>query len=609
MMKVVVPSLVLVLSLVLHVLRSPVSAQTCSGCFPLGSFPAEYQTCGGNRYAGLPFATRSPVMAQHGVAATSQPLATNVALDVMKRGGNAIDAAIAANAVLGLMEPTGCGIGGDLFAIVWDPVSSRLHGLNGSGRSPSNLTHPALLARLAEVNSPASIPPYGPLPISVPGCVDAWFSLHSRFGKLPMADVLQPAVDYAREGFPVSQVIAAAWANAVARYRQQDAVDFITTRGKYPQAFRGFEETFLVNGEAPKAGELFRNPVLASTLERLQRGGRDEFYSGSIADEIDAFARTVGLELRKADLQSHRSEWVEPLSTTYRGVAVHELPPNGQGLAALQMLNILEGFDLASMGHNSPDYLHVMTEAKKLAYADRAMYYADPAFATIPTETLLSKEYAAERRQLIDMERAAAHVDAGQIRQGDTIYMTVADGDGLMVSLIQSNYRGMGSGVVAPGLGFAFQDRGEMFNLNQTHANAYAPGKRPFHTIIPAFATKDGKPFMSFGVMGGDMQPQGHVQIIVNMVDFGMNVQEAGDAARFRHTGDTEPTGYVMQDGGLLYLERGVCSATRQALEARGHAVRGGDDYGGYQAIMLNQTTGVYHAASEMRKDGHAAGY
>jgi len=369
------------------------------------------------------------------MAATSQPLASQVALSILQQGGNAIDAAIAANAALGLMEPTGCGMGGDLFAIVWDQSSRTLSGLNGSGRSPGNLTYAALMSRLAEVGSPNGIPPYGPLPVSVPGAVDGWFTLHERFGSLPMRDILQPAINYAREGFPVSQVIASGWAAGVSRYRSPETMALITTNGRYPGAFRGFEETFLINGEAPRTGQIFKNPALASTLEKLQEGGRDEFYSGSIADQIDAFARSAGLELRKADLQSHRSEWVQPVSTTYRDtVTVHELPPNGQGIAALQMLNILEGFDLAAMGHNSVDYLHVMAEAKKLAYADRAMYYADPAFAHIPLEQLLSKEYAAERRQLINMQAAASHVDAGQIRDGDTIYMTVADSEGNMIS-------------------------------------------------------------------------------------------------------------------------------------------------------------------------------
>jgi len=340
------------------------------------------------------------------------------------------------------MEPTGCGIGGDLFAIVWSASDRKLYGLNGSGRSPKNLSYEELTSLLEEVGSPNSIPAYGPLPVSVPGCVDGWFTLHERFGKVSMERILQPAIDYARNGFPVSPVIAQNWASNAAAYRSPRNMDLITTKGKYPNAFKGFEETFLINGRAPRAGEVFRNPALADTLEKLQRGGRDEFYAGSIADEIARFAKEAGLQLTEEDFQSHRSEWVTPVSTNYRGVDVYELPPNGQGIAALQQLNILEGFDLAGMGHNSPDYLHVFAESKKLAYADRAMYYADPDFADIPVDELISKDYAAERRKLIDMKKASQRVDAGRLKDGDTIYLTVSDSEGNMVSLIQSNYRG-----------------------------------------------------------------------------------------------------------------------------------------------------------------------
>ncbi|RME71893.1 MAG: gamma-glutamyltransferase [Verrucomicrobia bacterium] len=550
-----------------------------------------------DRITGRPFATRSEVIASHGMAATSQPLATQIALDILKRGGSAADAAIAANAALGLMEPTGCGIGGDLFAIVWSAQERRLYGLNGSGRSPRALNYATLRMELKKLGR-TTIPPTGMLPISVPGTVDAWLELHERFGRLPMAEVLAPAIAYAEDGFPLSELIAFYWERNVRHFKDLPGA-----------AWR----TWAPGGRAPRKGEIFRNPDLARTYRRIAEGGREVFYHGAIADEIDAFMRANGGYLRKADLEAHASTWVEPVSVNYRGYDVYELPPNGQGIAALQMLNILEGFDLRAMGFNSADALHVMIEAKKLAFEDRARFYADPDFADIPLGGLLSKAYAAERRALIDMRRAARRVDAGNpaLEQGDTIYLTTADADGNMVSLIQSNYRGMGSGIMVPGLGFGFQDRGEMFVLEPTdHPNVYAPGKRPFHTIIPAFVMKDGEPWLSFGVMGGAMQPQGHVQILVNMIDFGMNVQEAGDAARWQHDGSTDYDHPPMTDGGHVYLETGVPWETRRALLLRGHDIR--DDvggFGGYQAILRDPATGVYHGASESRKDGQAAGY
>ena len=544
-----------------------------------------------DRETGKPFATRSEAIARNGMAATSQPLATQVALDILKQGGSAVDAAIAANAVLGLVEPTGNGMGGDLFAIVWDADTERLYGLNASGRSPKSLTLEEF-----ERRGLTSIPAYGPLPVSVPGAVDGWFELHGRFGRLSMEQVLTPAIEYAREGFPVTEIIAFYWQRGAQGLKE----------------FPGFAETFMPNGKAPKKGEIFRNPNLASTFEKLIEGGRDAFYKGDIARTIDAYMQRVGGFLSYEDLAEHESEWIEPVSTNYRGYDVWELPPNGQGIAALQMLNILEGYDIASMGFGSADYLHVLTEAKKLAFEDRAKFYADPAFNEIPVDWLISKEYGAERRALIDMNRAARQYPAGDpiLETGETIYLTTADKDGNMVSLIQSNYRGLGSGMTPDGLGFILQDRGELFNLEPGHMNSYEPGKRPFHTIIPAFVTKDGKPFMSFGVMGGAMQPQGHVQIVVNMIDFGMNLQEAGDAPRMRHTGSSQPTGGFMRNGGTLNLEYGFSRETLRALAAKGHLVRhatGG--YGGYQAIMYDAVNGVYYGASESRKDGHAAGY
>jgi gamma-glutamyltranspeptidase/glutathione hydrolase len=549
----------------------------------------------GPRPSGSLVATRSEVIATQGMAATSHPLVSQVALDVLKRGGTAVDAAIAANATMGLMEPTGNGVGGDLFAIVWDAKTKKLHGLNGSGRSPQSLSLATLRAELQKLNLP-TIPRTGPLPVSVPGTVDAWFELHAKFGKLPMKELLGPAIAYARNGFPVTEVIAEGWARN-ARLLE-----------KYP----GFAETYMPNNRAPAKGEIFRNPRLARTLEAIAEGGRDAFYKGDIAKRIESYMRANGGYLTAADMAAHRSEWVQPVSTNYRGYDVWELPPNTQGVAALQMLNILEAYDLKSMGFGSPEYLHLFVEAKKLAFEDRARFYADPQFATIPLKALLSKDYAAKRRALIRLDRAAREypVDARALDQSDTIYMSVADSAGNMVSLIQSNYRGMGSGMTPTDCGFVLQDRGEMFSLEDGHANLYAPGKRPFHTIIPAFITRDGKPWLSFGVMGGGMQPQGHVQIVVNLIDFGMNLQEAGDAPRARHDGSSEPTGERMTDGGVVALEVGVSPETVKALEALGHKVKVSNDgdFGGYQAIMRN-AEGVYFGASESRKDGAAQGY
>jgi gamma-glutamyltranspeptidase/glutathione hydrolase len=546
---------------------------------------------GFDRVAGLAHASRSEIIAPHGMAATSQPLATQIALDILKAGGSAVDAAIAANAALGLMEPTGCGIGGDLFAIVWDADKRELDGLNASGRAPQAMT-----IEYFREHGIDRIPKYGPLPVSVPGAVDGWFELHGRYGRLPMSEILAPAIAYARDGFPVSEVIA---------YYMSRSIE---ARKDYP----GFVETYMPDGSMPAKGEVFRNTRLADTYEAIAEGGRDAFYKGDIARKIDAYMTEHGGLLRYEDLASHHSEWVEPVSTNYRGWDVYELPPNGQGIAALQILNILEGFDVASMGFGSAEYIHALVEAKKLAYEDRAKFYADMDFFDVPVDWLISKQYATERRGLISMEKAARSLPAGdaKLEEGDTIYLTVADADGNMVSLIQSNYRGMGSGMTPGDLGFVLQNRAELFALDEKHANALEPGKRPFHTIIPAFVMKDGEPLMSFGLMGGAMQPQGHVQIIVNMVDFGMNLQEAGDAARIRHGGSSQPTGEVMTDGGTVYMERGFSQKTRHALEALGHRLGDTDgSFGGYQAILRDDAQGVYYGASEVRKDGQAAGY
>nr|WP_100914561.1 gamma-glutamyltransferase [Pseudoalteromonas spongiae] len=540
-----------------------------------------------DRITGEMFASRSEVFAENGMAATSQPLATQVALDILKKGGSAVDAAIAANAVLGLVEPTGCGIGGDLYAIVWQQKEQKLHGLNASGRSPASLTLDILKAQGDK------IPSYGPLPVSVPGAVDGWFELHNKFGKLPMAELLAPAIHYAEKGFPVSELIA---------YYLDKSV---SVRGKYP----GFKEVFMRNGRMPKKGEIFKNPALAQTYREIAKGGRDAFYKGKIAKEIDRYMKANGGYLSYDDLASHKSNWVEPVSTNYRGYDLWELPPNGQGIAALQILNILEDYDIASMGFDSPEYVHTFVEAKKLAFADRAKYYADSSFNDIPVKQLISKEYAAKRRKLIDVNKASKRVDAGPV-EGDTIYLTTADKDGNMVSLIQSNYRGMGSGMTPEKLGFVLQNRGELFTLEDDHFNVYAPKKRPFHTIIPAFVTKDGKPYISFGVMGGATQPQMHAQILINMIDFGMNLQEAGDAPRILHTGSSQPTGEVMTNGGYVSLEAGFSEKTKRELVKKGHILQHAvGPYGGYQAIMKQLSNGVYVGASETRKDGMAAGY
>ena len=547
--------------------------------------------------------SRSPVYAANGMAATAQPLASQIAIDILKAGGSAVDAAIAANAALGLMEPTGNGIGGDLFAIIWDPKTQRLHGLNASGRSPKSRNLEQLRQQLGGATR---IPPVGHLPVTVPGTVDGWFQLHQRFGSLPMQSVLAPAIRYAKGGFPVSPVIAYYFQRAEAAFNRRIAMidEFDNARHTYFQP------------RAPKAGEVFRNPDLGKTYAIIAQEGRDAFYQGTIAKTIDAYMRRIGGDLRLADLAAHKSEWVTPHCAAYRDVELCELPPNGQGFAALQMVNILRHAKLAQWPRDDPRVWHYLTEAKRLAFEDVAKYYADPQFADIPTEWLLSEAYGKARFDLIDPERAMLQPQPGDAKleaAGDTTYLTVADSNGMMVSLIQSNYRGMGSGLVPDGLGFMLQDRGELFSLEPDHANVYAPGKRPFHTIIPAFVMRNKKPLMSFGLMGGSMQPQGHVQILINMIDYGMNPQEAGDAARMNHTGGRQPTGNGEDDLlGTLHVEPGVSAGTVSALEKMGHRVKivsNGVMFGGYQAIYRDPETGVYIGATEMRKDGLAIGY
>ena len=539
-----------------------------------------------DRITGLPFATRSEVIGQNGMAATSHPLATQTAIDVLKSGGNAIDAAIAANAVLGLVEPTGCGIGGDLFAIVWDEKTNQLYGLNSSGPASKKMSIDYVKQQGFE-----KIPAYGALPVTVPGAVAGWSALHDKFGKLPFENLFNNAIDYANNGFPVTELIA--------YYLERSSSVF--------KDYENFSSVWMPSGATPKKGEIFKNPLLAKTYQAIAKTNGQSFYEGSTAAEIIKILNENGNPMSLSDLRNFSPEWVEPVSTNYRGYDVWELPPNGQGIAALQILNILENYDIRKMGFDSAEYVHLFVEAKKLAFEDRAKYYADSNFSSIPTTKLISKEYALERNKLINMNNAAKRFDAG-LEDGDTIYLTVADKYGNMVSLIQSNYRGMGSGIVPNNSGFMLQDRGEMFSMDPNHKNSLIGGKRPFHTIIPAFITKDNEPYISFGLMGGAMQPQGHAQIVINLIDFDMNLQEAGDAPRIRHMGSSEPTGEVMEDGGYLTLESGFSTDIRNQLTELGHTLKdekGG--YGGYQAIMLIDD--VYYGASESRKDGQASGY
>ena len=542
---------------------------------------------GYDRITGLEFASRSEVIATNGMAATSHPLATQTAISILKNGGNAIDAAIAANAVLGLVEPTGCGIGGDLFAIIWSADEKKLFGLNSSGPAPKNISINKLKQKGLE-----KIPPYGPLPVTVPGAVAGWVSIHKKFGLLEFNKLFNDAINYAENGFPVTELVS--------YYLERSSEIFA--------AYPNFKDVWMPNGKTPKKGEIFINKNLAENYKEIANTYGKSFYSGKIAENIVNTVNAQGGFFSMSDLNSFEPEWINPVSTNYRGYDVWELPPNGQGIAALQILNILERFDIESMGFGTSDYIHLFTEAKKVVYEDRAKYYADTNFSNIPVEKLISKEYANERSKLINLKKSSKSFNPGNLEIGDTIYLTVADSFGNMVSLIQSNYRGMGSGVVPDNTGFMLQDRGEMFSLDPNHMNSLMPGKRPFHTIIPAFVTKNDKPFISFGLMGGAMQPQGHAQIIVNLIDFKMNLQEAGDAPRIRHVGSSQPTGEKMSDGGYLSLEKSFDKNEISKLKKMGHKFQydlGG--FGGYQAIMIKD--GVYYGASESRKDGHASGY
>ncbi len=543
-----------------------------------------------DRLSGKSFATRSEVLARNGMAATNHPLATQVALDVLKRGGTAVDAAIAANAFIGFADPAMNGLGGDLFAIVWDAAEKKLYGLNGSGRSPQSLPLDYFTSR-----NMSAIPAAGPLPVTVPGCVDAWYALHERFGKLPVAELLAPTIAYAREGIPVAEEIAEMMAylerNLLPSYHPDGNVSF----ADFPE----FEKVYRKDGGFPGKGDIYANPDLANTLEKIAEGGKDAFYKGEIAATIAEYMKNHGGFLTVEDFADHQSSWIDPVSTNYRGYDVWELPPNGQGISVLQMLNILEGYDLARYGYGSVEHLHYFAEAKKLAYADLAKYYGDPEVNDLPVEKLLSKEYAARRRALIRDDQIGSY-GPGLEDGNHTIYLTVTDKEGNMVSLIQSNSWLFGSLVVPPGLGFALQNRGTGFTLEKDHVNTYAPGKRPFHTIIPAFITRNGAPYVSFGLTGGGMQPQGHVQIVLNLLDFGMNLQEAGDAPRLRHE--------YLGGAEVLRAESGFDYEVIRELMKKGHTVAFGfERFGGYQAIMVKE--GVYYGASESRKDGQAAGY
>jgi gamma-glutamyltranspeptidase/glutathione hydrolase len=561
-----------------------------------------YHRPGGERSVGEHFSSRSPVIARNGVAATNQPLATQIALDIMQRGGNAVDAAVAANAALGVMEPAFNGIGGDMFAIIWDPETGQPYGLNASGRSPRDLTYEELQSAIKANDGEGEIPSRGPLPLTVPGTVDGWFAMHERFGELSMDEILAPAIEYAREGVPITKYVAHHWASYWSGLEEENWL---------PET-HNYRETFLVDGGAPEEGDIFRNPDLAGTLETIAEGGREAFYEGPIAGTILDYMDRIGGHISAEDLADHSSTWVDLISTNYRAYEVYEIPPNTQGAATLQMLNILEGYDLSEMGHNSADYLHLMIEAKKLAFADRARYYADPAFADVPIDRLLAKDYAAERRKRISMDSIITQVPFGdaQLERGDTFYLTTADSIGLIVSLIHSNYYPTGSGLASDDPAFALQNRGALFSMEEGHPNVYEPGKRPFHTIIPAFATKDGEPFLSFGLMGGSLQPQTQVQTFSRIVDFGMNVQEAADAARWAHGGSPGPTGGRMSEGGSVTLEEGVPPSVVEELRSRGHTVDRTKETGGvFHAVRWDAERGVYYAASEMRWDGQAGGY
>jgi gamma-glutamyltranspeptidase/glutathione hydrolase len=531
---------------------------------------------------------RSTVVCQNGIVCTSQPLASMAGVDILKAGGNAVDAAVCANAMLGLVEPMSCGPGGDLFAIVWLEKDKKLYGLNASGRSPYDWS-----LKDAQELGLKEIPVFGPLSWSVPGCVSGWAALLDRMGRFGLREVLEAPIFYAREGFAVSPIIAGYW-------KSVDVKRFPTLGG-----------TFAPGGRVPRYGEIFRNPDMADFLAVIAKDGAEAFYKGPIAERIVKFSEANGGRFSTRDFREHTADWVEPVSASYRGYDMWELPPNGQGIAALQMLNMLEHFEIGSLRPNSAEHLHLFTEAKKLAFEDRAVYYADMDFAEVPLRELISKEYARERVKLIDRKRASRSVAAGRLKaSSDTIYLTTADKEGNMVSLIQSTYYGFGSQMVPEGLGFALQNRGQLFSLNPKDLNRLEPHKRPFHTIIPAFVTRSSRPLFSFGVMGGDFQPQGHVQVLMNIIDFGMSVQQAGEQPRIQHFESSTPTGRKMVGGGSVGFERGIAEDVKLKLAYMGHRIRDGfGSYGGYQGIWRASEPRRYFGGSDPRKDGCAMGY
>ncbi|MDR2156813.1 MAG: gamma-glutamyltransferase [Clostridiales Family XIII bacterium] len=558
----------------------------------------------GTRPFGESFGGRSVAMGRDGMVASSSVLASNVMNDILEMGGNAVDAAIAGNAMMQLTEPHMCSVGGDMFAIIWDPQTEEVVGLNASGTSSNSVSYEDMVSA---VGDDGAMPLAGPLSVTIPGVVDGWIAMHERYGKLSLGEVLAPAIAYAREGVPVTESESELWALGL--------VELIEDEGADESHMRELYNIFYPNGEAPKKGEIFKNPQIAETFSLIAEKGRAGFYEGAVAESIAGTLQKYGATLTLEDLAGYRSEWVTPISTNYRGYDVYELPPNGHGLTALELLNIMENFDVASMGRDSAEFWHIFLEAKKLAYEDRPLIAADPAFSELPAEALLSKEYAKQRAAGIDVTKANSGVSSGlaPTGKGDTTYVTAADRDGMMVSLIQSVYGLMGSGVAVEPYGFALQNRGSLFSLDRNSPNVYAPGKRPFHTIIPGFAMKDGLPFLSFGVCGGDYQPMGHAQFLMNVIDFGYDIQEAIDAARIRHKGQTDPASGIKGEDGFM-AELGISPEIVGELIDRGHPfIRqdavASDLSGSIQAIMYDADNGVWYGASEMRADGAAIGY
>jgi gamma-glutamyltranspeptidase/glutathione hydrolase len=544
--------------------------------FVASMFQVNSQTQIGDKPAPGGGKTRSAVRAMNGMIATSQPLASAAGLRVLQQGGNAVDAAVAAAAVLCVVEPMMLSPGGDMFAIVWDAKKKELKALNASGRAPQAASIDELKKRGID-----QMPTSGIHTVTVPGAVDGWAKLIERYGTMSLAQVLQFAIEYAERGFPVTDVIAADWQVGLSHKDHPD-----------------FAATFLPNGKPPAPGEIFTNKNLAATLRKIAAQGPDVFYRGEIAAKIVKFLNEEGGLHTRRDFANQTSNWVDPISVNYRGYTVYEVPPNTQGLAALQMLNILEGYDLKPLGHNTAEYLHLLTEAKKLAFIDRARHIADPDFYRAPLDRLLSKDYAAELRKRIDLGRIANQSSTGPRGGEDTTYLTVVDKDRNVVSFIQSIFSAFGSGLVAADTGIVLHNRGAGFSFDPAHPNKLEGGKRPFHTIIPAMAFKDGRPWLSFGVMGGDMQAQGHVQVLLNLIDFGMDVQQAGEQPRFRHF-----------DSGLA-LESAIGADVRKALEAKGHRLTISPGmFGGYQAIMIDPKTGALFGGSDPRKDGCAMGW